>query len=57
MFVILSQGFGGSYFDPTFDRRTSANTLTTVLIVYSVADPVYVLALLTCSLILYLGSG
>ncbi|KAB0397680.1 hypothetical protein E2I00_010647 [Balaenoptera physalus] len=40
-YTMPDMGFGGSYFDPTFDRRASANTLTTVLIAYPVADPVY----------------
>lgn len=52
--VTLSQGFGGSYLDLTLGA--AANSLTPVPGVYSVADCLYVSALPTPSLTLFLGS-
>lgn len=52
--VTLSQGFGGSYLDLTLGA--AANSLTPVPGVYSVADSLYVSALPTPSLTLFLGS-
>lgn len=56
--MILPQGFGWSYVDPTSLAGQDQQTLSAVVSsVYSVADTVLVLSPLTHSLILCLASG